>query len=145
MHPSPSLLITNIRAYQRVTLTHLHYRHHFVGGFPYELYIICYFNSSWRLQINRMELSDERLCWWNFIHSFTSSEWDGTSKLKLFSLMNFKEHLSTTKTRHLSVSEDTDGAEFYCDENSTLNHQCSHSRFLHIHILKTRSLTFNTR
>lgn len=77
-----------------------------------------------------MELSDERLCRWNFIHSFTSSEWDGTAKLKLYSLMNFREHLSTTKTRHLSVSEDTDGAEFYCDENSTLNHQCSHSRFL---------------
>lgn len=71
-------------------------------------YTSCYFNSSWRLQINRMELSDERLCRWNFIHSFTSSEWDGTAKLKLYSLMNFREHLSTTKTRHLSVSEDTD-------------------------------------
>lgn len=56
-----------------------------------------------------------------------------------------RTHLLTTKTRHLSVSEDTNGAEFYCDENSTLNHQCSHSRFLHIHILKTRSLTYNTR
>lgn len=31
-----------------------------------------------------------------------------------------RTHLLTTKTRHLSVSEDTDGAEFYCIESSML-------------------------
>lgn len=97
-----------------------------------------------------MELSDESVNYLYYvdkiiyIHSYHPNEME--SEIEVVFIDEFQRtHLLTTKTRHLSVSEDTDGAEFYCDENSTLNHQCSHSRFLHIHILKTRSLTYNTR
>lgn len=69
-----------------------------------------------------MELSDERLCRWNFIYLFIFFEWDGIVKLKLYLLMNFREYFLMIKIWYWSVLEDMDGVEFYCDENSILNY-----------------------
>lgn len=72
-----------------------------------------------------MELSDERLCRWNFIYLFIFFEWDGIVKLKLYLLMNFREYFLILKFDIWvcwKIWIVMDGVEFYCDENSILNY-----------------------